>query len=277
MTEGFWLLLRAAGLMLTLQAAGAALTPLWASAPRAPAWAPLLGALGVILLQLGFEPIHMAGEWSGIGAAPLWRLMAHDSAAHALALRGAGVALLWVAHGAGRRGRWIMWGAFPLVVGSFVLTGHTRSAGRPGLLGAALALHVAAAAFWYGSLPQLMTLLRTHAAPAALAAITAFSRVALWLVPLLAGAGALLAWLLLPDLAALRLPYGQLLLGKIALFLAAFALAARHRLRLTPALAVGAADAAARLRRSILIEFLLLSALLAVTAVMTGRFSPAGD
>jgi len=101
--------------------------------------------------------------------------------------------------------------------------------------------------------------------------------VAVRLVPLLASAGALIAALLLPDVAALRRPWGLLLLGKVLLFTSLMALAALNRLRLTPALAGGEARAATRLSRTIAVEYGLICITLAVTAVMTGDFSPAGE
>jgi putative copper resistance protein D len=50
--------------------------------------------------------------------------------------------------------------------------------------------------------------------------------------------------------------------------------AALNKLRLTPALWRADAGAAQRLRRSLLIEYLLIAAVLAITAVMTGLYSP---
>jgi putative copper export protein len=104
--------------------------------------------------------------------------------------------------------------------------------------------------------------------------LAAFSAVALWLVPLIALAGAALAALLLPDLAALGRPYGRLLLAKLILFAALMGLAALNRLRLAPGLAAGQLTAAAGLRGSIALEYLLICAALAISAVLTGSFSP---
>jgi putative copper resistance protein D len=112
-------------------------------------------------------------------------------------------------------------------------------------------------------------------APAAAArALAAFSAVAVWLVPLIAVAGLGMAVLLLPDVAALWRPYGLALLTKVTLFALLMALAALNRLRLTPAFARGEASAAAALRRSIALEYVLICVVFAVTAVMTGSFSP---
>src|SRR5205823_4919182 len=83
------------------------------------------------------------------------------------------------------------------------------------------------------------------------------------------------AAVLLPDFAALLAPYGLLLGAKLMLFAALMGLAALNRLRLTPALARGEPGALPRLRGSLAAEYVLICAVLTVTAVLTGFFSPA--
>ncbi|MGC1729074.1 MAG: CopD family protein, partial [Steroidobacteraceae bacterium] len=102
-----------------------------------------------------------------------------------------------------------------------------------------------------------------------------FSAAAVRLVPLIALAGAVLAVLLLPDTAALLEPYGRLLLFKVALFVLLMGLAALNRLRLVPQIERGKARALRTLRLSMTAEYLLISGAIAVTAVMTGFYSPA--
>jgi len=131
--------------------------------------------------------------------------------------------------------------------------------------------------FWFGALWPLRQVLTLETPACAAAAVAAFSTLAVRLVPLLPLAGALIAALLLPDVAALGHPWGLLLLGKVLLFISLMALAAFNRLRLTPALAGGEARAATHLSRTIAIEYGLMCVTLAVTAVMTGNFSPAGE
>ena len=93
-------------------------------------------------------------------------------------------------------------------------------------------------------------------------------------MPLLALAGVLLALTLLPDLAALRRPYGLLLCSKVALFAVLLTLAGFNRLRVTPALVRGESSAPVRLRGTLTAEYLLLALVLIVTATMTGFYSP---
>ena len=109
---------------------------------------------------------------------------------------------------------------------------------------------------------------------AAAGLLARFSALGVRLVPLIAVAGAVMALLLLPDAAALREPYGQLLLVKIALFVLLMGLAALNRLRLVPQVERGEAHALRTLRASMLAEYLLICGAAAVAAVMTGFYSP---
>jgi putative copper export protein len=284
MTDFAWLALRAAGLVLALQAAGAAFFvaalsgPLARSAARIRAASARVAALSLLLLaaQYGIEPAHLAGDWSGIADPALQRLLLSSPLAAALGLRLAGSAAIAV--GLWLKSRWgggaALAGALA-VLGSFGLTGHTTQAGHRLLLAPLLLVHLCAAAFWFGSLLPLREVCAREPYPVAARTLEAFSAAALWLVPLIPAAGIALATLLLPDLTALLAPYGLLLIAKAALFAALMGLAAINRLRLTPALTQADPRAPARLRRTIAAEYLIICAVLAVSAVMTGLFSPA--
>jgi len=286
MIDWLWLVLRAAGLMLTLQAAGTALFNA-GFARRLVRAAPVLrrlgvragiGALAVLGVQVLFEPVHLAGEWSGLADSTMLRLFAEASTARALAVRIVGVACLVLGLRAASPRRQLLapFGSF-LAVGSFLLTGHTAVSPRRLLLAPLLFLHLSIVAFWFGSLWPLRQLTALEARADAARVIAAFSAVAVWLVPVIALAGVTMAVLLLPDAAALRQPYGLLLLGKVALFTLLMGLAALNKLRLTPALARSETYAPARLRGSIALEYVLIGVIFAVTAVMTGSFSPTPD
>jgi putative copper resistance protein D len=103
-----------------------------------------------------------------------------------------------------------------------------------------------------------------------------FSAHAIWLVPALLLAGIVLAVVLLPSVAALRQPYGELLIAKVLGFCALMPLAALNRWRFGPALQRGDLAAGRRFRRLVVAEFILLAAILCVTAVMTTFYSPEG-
>jgi putative copper resistance protein D len=280
MIEGAWLVLRAAGLVLTFQATGTALFSI-AFARQLTASAPAIYQLGrraalaallILALQLLLEPAHMAGEWSGAADPAVLRMLRESPGAAALAVRGVGLA--YVAMGAGRGAPLLLLPAVCAVLGSFTLSGHTLSHDHRAVLAALLLVHLAIVTFWFGALLPLRQILSRASCADAARVLAAFSAVALWLVPLIALAGATLAALLLPDLAALGRPYGRLLLAKLTLFAALMGLAALNRLRLTPGLAAGQVPAAVWLRRSIALEYLLICAALAISAVLTGSFSP---
>jgi putative copper export protein len=283
MTDLLWLVLRAVGLILTFQAAGGALFGA-AFGRRLARAAPAvhragvrvtLAALAVLVLQCLFEPVHLAGDWSGLGDSAGLRLFLGTSAAVALGVRVAGVVCLALAL---RRGPPVarlpaLLGAL-IAVGSFLLTGHTSVAPQRPWLAGLLLVHLSIVGFWFGALWPLRQVTTLETGAEAAGVVAGFSAVAVRLVPFIALAGAAMAVLLLPDLAALWQPYGRLLLVKVGLFALLMGLAALNRLRLTPALARGAMLAPARLRASITLEYLLLCATFAVAAVMTGSYSP---
>jgi putative copper export protein len=83
-----------------------------------------------------------------------------------------------------------------------------------------------------------------------------------------------MALLLVPALAVLATPYGELLIAKLIGFALLMGLAAANKWRFGPAIARGEARAAHLFRRSVVSEYVLIIAVLAITAVMTTFFSP---
>ena len=162
------------------------------------------------------------------------------------------------------------------LLGSLAWSGHAGAApGATGHLHLAVdVLHLLAAGAWLGGLLPLWLLLRRQAELAALFATERFSTLGTWAVGLLLVSGILNACLLLGSPADLvTTTYGQLLLLKIALFVAMVAIAAVNRLRLTPRLP---AEAATRdLMRNALAETVLGLAILAIVGVL-GTLPPAG-
>lgn len=283
MSETLWLVLRAAGLLLSFQAAGMALfvlrfaRGLERTAPviRRLALRSSLAALIVLAMQGLFEPIHMAGEWSGLGDAALWRLYLNSATGGSTLVRMVGLGLVAVSLTPARGSAALLaLGGSIAIVGSSLLSGHTSVHPERLLLAPLLFVHLAILAFWFGSLWPLRELAAGESSAVAARVLTAFSSIAVWLVPLIAVAGAAVAMVLLPNFAALLEPYGLLLLVKLTLFALLMGLAALNRLRLAPALGRGEMQAAPRLRRSLMLEYLLICAAFAVTAVMTGMFAP---
>ena len=159
------------------------------------------------------------------------------------------------------------------VVGSFALTGHTTDSSVSPLLRLLLALHVAIVGYWLGSTVALVRLTRVSTTQSLYKASTAFSASAVWLVPAILPIGVGMAIGLLPNLAALRTVYGALLLSKVTGFAVLLALAAFNRWRVVPALEHEPLGSTRRFRQMLQAEYLLIVAVLSVTAVMTSLYS----
>jgi copper resistance protein D len=161
-----------------------------------------------------------------------------------------------------------------LLLAAFTFVGHTSKHAWRWLLSPLLLAHLSVVTFWYGALLPLY-LVSSHEPPqTAGRVVQQFSARAAWLVPALLLAGLVLAAVLLPNLAALRRPYGELLIAKVVGFCALLPLAALNRWRFGPALQRGNLVAARRFRQTVAIEFALLATILCVTAVMTTFYSP---
>lgn len=229
----------------------------------------------LILARSALEPARMAGDLSGVVDPFLQSLFWGSDVRVAQTVRLAGVALLLVTATARQPWTGTAWAlAVALVVASFTLMGHTRAHDGGVALGLLLTLHLAAVVFWFGALVPLVLLLRNGPAEAVVGALGDFSRLAVWSVPVLLGAGVAVAWMLLGSFDALTTPYGILLLVKLAGFTGLLALAAINRFRLTPAVGAGVAHATIVMRRLIQIELALMALVFVATAFLTTLFSP---
>ena len=161
-----------------------------------------------------------------------------------------------------------------LVAASFTLTGHTATSSQRWLLAPLLLAHLLIVAFWFGALWPLCLVTLRESRERTARAVALFSAAAFWLVPLILVAGVALAALLLPDIAALRQPYGELVLAKGALFAVLLGLASLNKWRFGPALGHGDLLAGRSFRRAVIAEYAIIGIVLAVTAVMTTFFSP---
>lgn len=241
---------------------------LFTPAPARRALAPSLGiglAAGVVFLTL------QAGDMTGsvTAAATVLRgtLFGHVLAAQLAALAVATLAARWGG------GAWVTLPACWLALGAQVLHLHGWAMeGRFGPLVASELVHLAAAGAWLGGLVPLVLALRALPPPQGAALAGRFSWLGQVCIVALAGSAAYQGWVLLGGVRGLvGTGYGWTAIGKTVLFAAMLALAARHRLRLTPLLAAGpdAAGARCALVRSVAAEsavgllVVLLAALLA--------------
>jgi putative copper export protein len=78
----------------------------------------------------------------------------------------------------------------------------------------------------------------------------------------------------MPDLTVFKQPYGQLLLTKVALFAVLMGLAALNKWVFGAAIGAGDARVGRAFRRTVVCEYILICAVLAVTATMTTFYSP---
>jgi putative copper resistance protein D len=275
-------LVRALGLTCLYQAAGAAFF-LGLVARDLPALRVRVGRLAVfaavpgiafILMQAPLAAARMAGDYSGLTDGTLLQLAWHASHGVANAVQVTGLALIVVSLQPRRKFVAAAVLGAVLAACALVLTGHTSVNPQRVWLAPLLCLHLLLVAFWFGALAPLWLAI-AHEAPAAAAGVLRqFSALATWLVPGIALAGLAMALMLIKDVAVLRRPYGLLLLAKLGLFALLMVLAAVNRWRLTPALAASVAPARSALRRSIVAEYLLITVVLAVTAMLTTLYSP---
>ena len=273
-------LLRAASFVALLQAAGLSLFAALFSSHLSAAGTGIrrLGvgstavALPLLAAQLALEAARMAGEFDGVLDWSLQRMVLGSAAAAVFGVRVLGAILLVCGlSGSFRPAQVLAYGGALLVAASFALTGHTAVHPARWLLAPALATHLLIAALWLGALPALYLATSREQTGRAARLIEAFSRLAVWVVPLLAVAGIVMTLVLVPGLAVFAQPYGWLLLVKMTGFAVLMGLASANRWRLGPAVARGDTRA---LKGSLAAEYVLMVGVLAATATMTSLYSP---
>jgi putative copper export protein len=283
MTDVLSVSLRALSFILLFQAAGTAIFVALFGHRLASSRGAVLrlgqgAAIAAMLLaaaHYAVEAARMAGEMSGMWDPTLQGMMWHSPNRAALICRLAGLLLIAVAlRGGGPRSTLAAAGGAVLATGAFTLTGHTSVNAHRGALTALLMLHLLVVAFWFGALwPLYLASVRETPARAS-DIIERFTAVATWLVPVILLAGIVMAVLLLPNISALSEPYGQLLIAKAVGFAVLMGLAAANKWRLGPALVHGPVQSGQWFRRSVAAEYVLIAAVLTITAVMTSFFSP---
>jgi len=263
----FMLLLNAAGIPIFIAVFGG-LTPKSLLDVRKLGWRLAIGALVFVTAHQALEAARMAGEMSGIVDPAMQKMALLSPGGAAFALRIVGLALVAVGL---RRGSALPLLGTLLTITSFTLVGHTTTTPDRAAAAALIILHLLVVAFWLGSLWPLYITAANEQPPITARVIDKFSTAATWLVPLILLAGVGLMALLLPSLATFKQPYGQLLLAKMAGFAVLMALASLNKWRFGPACAAG--DTAA-FKRTVVIEYVLICAVLAITAAMTMFYSP---
>jgi len=241
--------------------------------------ASALALLALVAAGSGFllRGAAMTGDASGLADPEMLGLLWRNPPGTQLLLLASAMILVLAGLRSAGSGLWIAAAGGFLALWSFAWIGHVPDAG-PVWLEALLVLHLAAAAFWVGILSPLRRLAGDPAESAAAAQFGhRFGRIAAVTVPLLIAAGIVMAWRLLGDVSALTATgYGLTLLAKIAAVALLLGAAAHNKLRFVPAMRRGDPAAAARLRRSIAVEWLAVSAILLATATLTSIQHPPG-
>jgi len=237
--------------------------------------AAAIAAMALVAAHYALEAARMAGEMSGVWDPALQGMMWNSPARAALICRLLGLLLIAVGLRKESARRTILAvGGAALATAAFALTGHTSVNAHRAALAVLLVLHLLVVAFWFGALWPLYVASLRETPARALDIIERFTAVATWLVPGILLAGIVMAVLLLPNLRALSEPYGELLIAKVAGFAVLMGLAAANKWRLGAALVHGPARSGRWFRRSVAAEYVLIAAVLAITAVMTSLFSP---
>ena len=215
---------------------------------------------GIAYLQI--RGIAATGTSHLLDVAAFWR--AADSAlGSSVALATAGLLLLLIRP----FGKPALALGVALLLLSRVLTGHSVTLGPVWLLVPLMLLHVAGAAFWYGSLGPLFVALRRLPPADAAAVVREFSELALLAVGSLAFAGAVMALVHLSAPSALLATwYGQLLIMKLTWFTVLLGFAAWHKLRLSRHIEAGDHKATRRLRYSIVAEAVVMSLVVLISS-----------
>jgi putative copper export protein len=285
MIEWLSILLRALSFIAMFQAGGAAVfltlfgsrLPVAAAPIARQARIATMLAAALVLGHYSLEAARLAGDLSGLLDSRLQQLAWRTAPGTAVCLRLSGLLLVMIGlRGTSRRfGFRILSIAGALVlVAAFTSLGHTVDHPQRPALAALLAAHLACVTFWFGALSPLRQAVTLEAPATAAAVLEQFSRIAIWIVPGLLLAGGTLVLLLVPGFSVFAQTYGQLLLAKIVGFSVLLGFGALNKLRLTPALRQNVVSAVPRLRRSLMFEYLIICGVLAVTAVMTGLYSP---
>ncbi|GAC1507354.1 MAG: copper homeostasis membrane protein CopD [Steroidobacteraceae bacterium] len=276
-------LLRSAGFIALFQAAGMTTFIAMFSRPLGPSLVKIrrvatvsaIAAIVLLLGQYGIEAARMADDMTGMVDTSLQIMVLHSPASVVLAFRILGLCVIAIAL---RRqdDAAIVIGSIGsvLVCSSFILAGHTVGSPLRWALAPLLMLHVTIVGFWFGALVPLYLVSR-HESPTIAGTVTeTFSRLAGWLVPVILAVGVLMGFALVRHIGEFRLAYGISLIAKFVGFATLMGLATLNKWHLGPRLASGNRRAMRSFRRSLGLEYLLIAAVLSVTAIMTTFYSP---
>jgi putative copper resistance protein D len=255
-----------------ITATGTVMATLMFKLDRTRRLAAIFAVLGLFatILSFSLRGANLTGDLSGMTDPMMLSLLWTTPVGTALALRLIGLNLLLVGLFLGRIGAWVSVLGGIIALFSFTQIGHISSS-ESALMEVALILHLLAVALWIGVLTPLYRLASSSTRYASAADVGhQFGLVASVTVPVLIVVGGYMGYQLVGSFTALiQTGYGQALIIKIFLFSGLVGLAAVNKLRLIPALRLGDPVAASHLSKSIYVEWLVILAVLGMTAVLT--------
>ena len=255
-----------------MTSAGTVMAMLMFRLERTRGLAMTFAVLGIVAAILAFSlrGANLTGDVSGLTDPEMLKLLWTTPVGTALLLRLVGLGLLIAGLLMGRVGTWVSVLGGVIAIWSFDQVGHVSGL-ETTLLDLALMLHLLAVALWIGVLTPLKRLASSSSTYASAADVGhRFGVVASATVPVLIIVGGYMGYQLVGSFTALvGTSYGHAMIIKVLLVCLLLGLAAANKLRFIPALRTGDPAAANHLSKSISIEWIVILAVLGMTAVLT--------
>jgi putative copper resistance protein D len=255
-----------------MTSAGTVMAMLMFRLERTRGLAMTFAVLGIVAAILAFSlrGANLTGDVSGLTDPEMLKLLWTTPVGTALLLRLVGLSLLIAGLLMGRVGTWVSVLGGVIAIWSFDQVGHVSGL-ETTLLDLALMLHLLAVALWIGVLTPLKRLASSSSTYASAADVGhRFGVVASASVPVLIIVGGYMGYQLVGSFTALvGTSYGQAMIIKVLLVGLLLGLAAANKLRFIPALRTGDPAVANHLSKSISIEWIVILAVLGMTAILT--------
>ena len=255
-----------------MTSAGTVMAMLMFRLERTRGLAMTFAVLGIVAAILAFSlrGANLTGDVSGLTDPEMLKLLWTTPVGTALLLRLVGLSLLIAGLLMGRVGTWVSVLGGVIAIWSFDQVGHVSGL-ETTLLDLALMLHLLAVALWIGVLTPLKRLASSSSTYASAADVGhRFGVVASATVPVLIIVGGYMGYQLVGSFTALvGTSYGQAMIIKVLLVCLLLGLAAANKLRFIPALRTGDSAVANHLSKSISVEWIVILAVLGMTAVLT--------
>ena len=255
-----------------MTSAGTVMATLMFRLERTRGLAMTFAVLGIVAAILAFSlrGANLTGNVSGLTDPEMLKLLWTTPVGTALLLRLVGLGLLIAGLLMGRVGTWVSVLGGVIAIWSFDQVGHVSGL-ETTLLDLALMLHLLAVALWIGVLTPLKRLASSSSTYASAADVGhRFGVVSSASVPVLIIVGGYMGYQLVGSFTALvGTSYGHAMIIKVLLVCLLLGLAAANKLRFIPALRTGDPAAANHLSKSISIEWIVILAVLGMTAVLT--------